>query len=129
METQSLVKEDEFSSLFTFIYSPREGTPAAAMDDTVSWEEKGKWISELLLVQEEIAERNIQKHIGNTYKVLCDSVGSKDGYMSGHNSGTASIEFKGDESMLGKFVTVKVNSYDGVLLGTAELIKREEFLQ
>ena len=119
-ETLSLVKEVEFSSLFTFIYSPREGTPAAAMDDPVSREEKGKWFSELLKVQEEIAERNIQKHIGKTYKVLCDSVGSKDGFMSGHNSGTAVIEFKGDESMLGKFVTVKVNSYDGVLQGTAE---------
>ena len=48
------------------------------------------------------------------------SVGGRDGFMSGHNSGTAVIEFKGDESMLGKFVNVKVNSYDGVLSGTAE---------
>lgn len=119
-ETVSLVKEVEFSSLFTFIYSPREGTPAAVMEDPVSREEKGRWFSELLKVQEEIAERNIQKHIGKTYKVLCDSKGSKDGFMSGHNSGTAVIEFEGDGSLLGKFVTVKVNSYDGVLLGTAE---------
>lgn len=119
-ETLSLVKEVEFTSLFTFIYSPREGTPAAVMDDPVSREEKGKWFSELLKVQEEIAERNIRKHIGKTYKVLCDSTGSKDGFMSGHNSGTAVIEFKGDESMLGRFVNVKVNSYDGVLSGTAE---------
>lgn len=119
-ETLSLVKEVEFSSLFTFIYSPREGTPAAVMEDPVSREEKGKWFTELLKVQEEIAERNIQKHIGKTYRVLCDSVGSKDGFMSGHNSGTAVIEFEGDESMLGKFVTVKVNSYDSVLLGTVK---------
>ena len=119
-ETLSLVKEVEFSSLFTFIYSPREGPPAAAMDDPVSREEKGRWCTELLKVQEEIAERNIQRHIGKTYRVLCDSAGSKDGYMSGHSSGTAVIEFKGDESMLGKFVTVKVNSYNGVLLGTVE---------
>ena len=119
-ETVSLVKEVEFSSLFTFIYSPREGTPAAVMEDPVSREEKGRWFSELLKVQEEIAERNIQKHIGKTYKVLCDSKGSKDGFMSGHNSGTAVIEFEGDVSLLGKFVTVKVNSYDGVLLGTVE---------
>lgn len=119
-ETVSLVKEVEFSSLFTFIYSPREGTPAAVMEDPVSREEKGRWFSELLKVQEGIAERNIQKHIGKTYKVLCDSKGSKDGFMSGHNSGTAVIEFEGDVSLLGKFVTVKVNSYDGVLLGTVE---------
>ena len=119
-ETLSLVKEVEFSSLFTFIYSPREGTPAAVMEDPVSREEKGKWFSELLKVQEDIAEKNIQKHMGKTYKVLCDSKGSKDGYMSGHNSGTAVIEFTGDEALLGKFVTVKVNSYDGVLIGTVE---------
>ena len=121
-ETLSLVKEVEFSSLFTFIYSPREGTPAAAMDDPVSREEKGKWFSELLKVQEEIAEKNISKFIGKTYKVLCDSKGSEDGFMSGHTSGTAAIEFKGGEDLLGKFVNVKVNSYDRVLLGTAEKI-------
>ena len=119
-ETLSLVKEVEFSSLFTFIYSPREGTPAAVMEDPVSREEKGKWFTELLKVQEEIAERNIQKHIGKTYRVLCDSVGSKEGFMSGHNSGTAVVEFEGDKGLLGKFVTVKVNSYNGVLLGTVE---------
>ena len=92
------------------------------MDDPVSREEKGKWFSELLKVQEEIAEKNISKFIGKTYKVLCDSKGSEDGFMSGHTSGTAAIEFKGGEDLLGKFVNVKVNSYDRVLLGTAEKI-------
>ncbi len=53
-ETLSLVKEVEFDSLFTFIYSPREGTPAAKMPDPVTREEKGKWFSELLKLQENI---------------------------------------------------------------------------
>ena len=119
-ETLSLVREVEFSSLFTFIYSPREGTPAAAMDDPVPRREKGKWFDELLKTQEEIAERNILRHIGRTYRVLCDGCGGTEGFMSGHNSGTAEIEFKGGESLLGKFVSVKVESYDGVLRGAAE---------
>lgn len=117
-ETLSLVKEVKFASLFTFIYSPREGTPAAIMDDPVSREEKGKWFNELLLAQEEVAKENINKFLGKTFRVLCDDYGSKEGYMSGHTSGTAVIEFKADENMLGKFVDVKVESYENCFNGT-----------
>ena len=56
-ETLSLVKEVKYSSLFTFIYSPRGGTPAAEMPDPVSREEKGKWFDELLRLQEEISNK------------------------------------------------------------------------
>lgn len=117
-ETLSLVKEVEFSSLFTFIYSPRPGTPASRMEDNVTREEKGKWFDELLRLQESIAERNIDKYIGKTYRVLCDSVGSKEGFLSGKTSGTAVIEFEGDEDLIGNFVDVKVLSYSNVLCGT-----------
>ena len=107
----------EFSSLFTFIYSPREGTPAAVMEDPVSREEKGKWFSELLKVQEEIAAKNEPQLVGKTYRVLCDSVGSEEGCMSGRNSGTAVIEFPGGKDLLGSFVTVKTEEYSGTLKG------------
>lgn len=56
-ETLSLVKEVKYSSLFTFIYSPRGGTPAAEMPDPVSREEKGEWFDELLRLQEEISNK------------------------------------------------------------------------
>lgn len=56
-ETLSLVKEVEFESLFTFIYSPRGGTPAAEMPDPISREEKGKWFDELLNLQENIQNK------------------------------------------------------------------------
>ncbi len=117
-ETLSLVEEVEFTSLFTFIYSPRNNTPAASMPDPVSREEKGKWFDELLRLQEKIAAKNIEKQIGKTYRVLCDGVGSKEGFMSGHTSGTTVIEFEGSEELLGKFVDVKVNSYNNVFKGT-----------
>lgn len=117
-ETLSLVEEVKFSSLFTFIYSPRNNTPAASMPDPISREEKGKWFDELLALQEKIATENIKKYIGKTYRVLCDGTGSEEGLMSGHTSGTAVIEFEGDESLLGKFVDVKVNSYNNVFKGT-----------
>ncbi len=116
-ETLSLVKEVRFASLFTFIYSKRNGTPAAIMDDPVTRAEKGKWFDELLAAQEEVAKINIDKFIGNTYRVLCDDYGSKDGYMSGHTNGTAVIEFKADENMLGKFIDVKVENYTNCFNG------------
>ncbi len=116
-ETLSLVEEVKFTSLFTFIYSPRNGTPAAAMADPVSREEKGRWFDELLKTQEKIAEENIKNYIGKTFKVLCDDYGSKEGYMSGHTSGTAVIEFEADESLLGNFVEVEVVSYTNAFNG------------
>lgn len=54
LDTLSLVKEVRYGSMFTFIYSPRKGTSAALMQDPVSKQEKTKWFTELLKVQEEI---------------------------------------------------------------------------
>jgi len=116
-ETLSLVEKVRFTSLFTFIYSPRQGTPAAVMDDPITREEKGKWFDELLRLQEKIANENIGLHIGKTYRVLCDDYGSEEGYMSGHTSGTTVIEFKGDQSLLGSFVEVEVIEYTNTLKG------------
>lgn len=55
LDTVSLVKEVKYASMFTFIYSPRKGTPAAEMPDPFTREEKTKWFTELLKVQETIA--------------------------------------------------------------------------
>ena len=116
-DTVSLIREVKFSSLFTIIYSPREGTPAAAMEDPVTRAEKGKWFAELLAAQEEIAAENEQKLIGTSHRLLCDAKGTADGYMSGHSEGTAVVEFPGDESMIGKFINVRIEECDGIFKG------------
>ena len=117
-QTLSLVKEVGFSSLFTFIYSPRNNTPAAEMDDPVSREEKGKWFDELLAVQEEIGNKITASYVGKTVEVLCDDFGRTDGKMAGHTNGTAVVEFDGDESDLGKFIKVRIDKLTNVLEGT-----------
>ncbi len=58
LDTVSLVKEVEYGSMFTFIFSPRNGTRAASMPDPVPKAEKSRWFSELLKVQEEIAAKH-----------------------------------------------------------------------
>lgn len=58
LQTLSLVKEVRYGSMFTFIFSPREGTAAATYDDPVDKAEKTKWFLELLAVQEQIQKEN-----------------------------------------------------------------------
>lgn len=117
-ETLSLVEKVRFSSLFTFIYSPRNGTPAAEMEDPVSREEKGKWFDELLRTQEIISRQINAEAVGKTFRVLCDDYGRTDGRMAGHTVGTAVIEFNGDSNDLGRFIDVRVEKITGVLEGT-----------
>ena len=116
-ETLSLVEKVRFSSLFTFIYSPREGTPASVMDDPISREEKGKWFNELLALQDKIAKENSKSFIGKTFRVLCDDYGKAPGIMSGHTSGNCSVEFEADENLLGKFVNIEITDYTNMLSG------------
>ncbi len=116
-DTVSLIKQVGYQSLFTFIYSPRSGTPAAEMPDPISREEKGRWFSELLAAQEEIGKSLSQSHIGKTYRVLCEDEGRKVGYIAGRTNGNSVIEFEGSRELIGKFVTVKVNTISSVLEG------------
>ncbi len=67
-DTLSLVEEVKFTSLFTFIYSPRKGTPAAEMEDPVAASEKGRWFRELTDLQEKISAENMKKYAEKTFK-------------------------------------------------------------
>jgi len=106
-DTLSLVEKVQFTSLFTFIYSAREGTPAAKMPDPVSHTEKAKWMSELLSLQEGIAAKRCALSLGKTYRVLCEEH-HPDGKLFGRTDGNIGITFDGDESLVGKFVNVKI---------------------
>ncbi len=116
-DTLKIVKEVEFASLFTFIYSPRNGTPAARMDDPVSRAEKGRWFSELLEVQEEISKKNNAALVGRQYRVLCDEVVS-DGRVSGKSNSTVEVVFDGNEDLIGSYVNVRIDRFTNVLEGT-----------
>ena len=108
LDTVKLIEKAQYTSLYTFIFSPREGTRAAKMDDPVSREEKGKWFSELCAAQEKIAAARTSAMVGREYRVLCESKAKKDGYISGRTQGNIIIEFPADESVIGSFRTVRV---------------------
>ena len=124
-ETLSLIREVEFTSLFTFIYSPRVGTPAAKMDDPVSADEKSKWFRELLDVQEEIAAKRCSAMVGQTERVLIESEKEKTGELNARTSGNIIVELEGDPSLIGTFQNVKITKARNWIL-KGELIKTEE---
>lgn len=108
-ETLDLIREVEFTSLFTFIYSRRKGTPAAQMEDVATDEEKSKWFQELLKVQEEIAAKRCAQMVSSIQKVLIEEKSpNKEGILCGRTSGNIIVEFAGDDNLIGNFVNIKI---------------------
>lgn len=108
-DTLSLIREVEFTSLFTFIFSPRKGTKAEAMPDPVTHTEKAKWMGELLKTQEEIAARRTAAMLGKTYRVLVEGVSKSDAnLLSGRTDGNVVIEFPADTALVGTYQDVTV---------------------
>lgn len=106
LETVDLIKKVEFSSLFTFIYSKRQGTPAAKMPDNVSKKEKTSWLLELLKVQEEISENLCKKMVGNEEKVLAESF--ENGVLSCRTDGNIVVKVPSEKDLTGQFVKIKI---------------------
>lgn len=102
-QTLSLIREVGFTSLFTFIYSKRPGTPAAGMDDPVSDEEKGRRFRELLDIQEEIAAGRCASMVGTIEKVLVEERSKTEGVLCGRTSGNIIVEFPGGDDLIGTF--------------------------
>lgn len=108
-ETVELMKTVQYDSAYTFIYSKREGTKAAAMPDPVTDEEKGVWFRELLEVQNAIGEKAYERFIGKTVRVLCEGIGrTADGLMTGHSRHGVIVDFNGTMDMIGQYVNVKI---------------------
>ena len=108
LDTVSLIEEVGFTSLFTFIYSPRVGTRAASLPDPISAEEKSKWFQELCKKQEEIAAVHSAKKVGVVERVLVEEEEKKHGMLSGRTGGNIIVDFPGSRELCGTFQDVRV---------------------
>ena len=106
-DTISLIREVEYTSLFTFIYSKRKGTKAAEMEDPVPYSEKSKWFRELCNAQEEIAGKRTASMVGKVYRVLVEP-SENEGYLTGRTGGNISIEFEGTSDLIGQFADIEI---------------------
>lgn len=106
-QTLSLLETVKFTSLYTFIYSRRQGTRAAEMDDFIPAQEKSAWFRELLDVQERIASERTAQMVGKIFRTLVEP-GDDPEYLTGRTSGNVTILFSGPPELIGQFVNLEV---------------------
>lgn len=119
-ETLDLVNYCKYDNAFTFIFSPREGTPAAKLEDKTTQEEKEKRLYKLNETVNKYFLESNEKILGKVVDVLVDGVSEKEGMLCGYTDNNKLINFVGDESLIGKIVKVEVTeaktwSLDGKL--------------
>ena len=109
METVELVRQVEFDALFTFIFSPRPGTPAAKMEDPVPRAEKQVWFDRLCDAQNEISARLHAEYVGRTVRALVDGETDDARWpLSARTAGGRLVHLVGDKSTLGTYQDVKI---------------------
>ncbi len=107
--TISLLREVEFDMVYSFIYSKRRGTPAAEMPDRMTEGEKHKSFDRICDVQNEISRRKNEAMVGKTESVLVESLSrTNEEFLSGRTEGGKIVNFRGDSSLIGEFVDVKI---------------------
>ncbi|MGL4819111.1 MAG: tRNA (N6-isopentenyl adenosine(37)-C2)-methylthiotransferase MiaB [Bacilli bacterium] len=108
-DTLSLVREVGFEGAYTFVYSPREGTPAAKMVDNVPLEVKKERLQRLnAIINEQSAAANA-KYVGRTVDVLVEGESKNNATMlAGYTTTNKLVNFKGDKSMIGTIVPVRI---------------------
>ena len=109
LETLDVLKEVRYDNIFSFIYSRREGTPAAKLDFVLTEEEIHNNFNKLLEVQNEISKSKNDEYVGRIERVLVDGVSkNNDNTLSGRLDSSKIVNFAGDESLVGKYVNVKI---------------------
>ena len=106
-ETLSLIEAVRYDALFTFIFSPRRGTPAAKLPDPMPKEQKSANFQRLLRRQNEISGEKHQAYIGKTYRCLVDGEG-EDGLLTARTDGGRLIHLKADPSCIGTWQQAKI---------------------
>ncbi len=108
-ETIDIIKKIRFNRAFTFIYSPRIGTTAAGIKDSLSPDKKKEFFSELLETQNKISGEINWGFIGKKFKVMVESKSTKKAsFLRGRLGNNTLVNFNGPDSLYGKIITVKI---------------------
>ncbi len=108
-DTLSLIEEVRFDALFTFIYSPRKGTPAAEMEDPMSKEEKSANFNRLVEAQNRISNEKHKEYIGTVQRCLVDGEGDDPrNNLNARTPGNRLVHLTGDTSLIGQYVDIRI---------------------
>ncbi len=115
-ETLSLVKEADFASAFTFVYSPRTGTKAAGMEGQIPEEISKERIMRLVEQVNENTRKLSATFVGKVTEILCEDYDEKKGLYLGRNEAGRMGYFASEKNVIGEFVKLKVERANGVSL-------------
>ena len=105
-ETISLIEQVRYDALFTFIFSPRVGTPAASMDDPAPKEEKNRRFDRLCAVQNAISEEIHDAYVGKTMRCLVD--GEDKDLLTARTEGGRLVRFAGCKNLIGTYANITI---------------------
>lgn len=121
LQTLSLVKEADFSSAFTFVYSPRTGTKAAQMEGRIPEEVSKERIMRLVDAVNENTRLKSLEYVGKVTEILCEDYDEKKGLYLGRNESGRMGYFASEKNVIGEFVKLKVDHANGIsLFGTLD---------
>jgi tRNA-2-methylthio-N6-dimethylallyladenosine synthase len=113
-DTIDVVKKVKFDNAFTFIYSKRTGTPAAAMPDQVPAEEVKHNFDRLLKVVQETARERVTALVGENHPVLVEEINNQDqALLNGRLSNNTIVHFPGNPDLIGQIVNVNLEEAHG----------------
>jgi tRNA-2-methylthio-N6-dimethylallyladenosine synthase len=111
--TLNALERAKFDMIYSFQYSPRKGTPAAAREDQIPAEVKAERFERLLAVQNEISLMSNKPLENKTVRVLCDGPSKNDASIySGRTDGGKIVFFDGKESDIGRFLNIHIDRAD-----------------
>ncbi len=116
LQTEALVKEVDFASAFTFVYSKRTGTKAATMDGQIPEEVQKDRIMRLVALVNSLTRKKSEKYIGKTVEILCEDFDEKRGYYMGRDEFGRMGYFKSEKNVIGEFVWLKITEANGISL-------------
>lgn len=116
LDTMDLVEKVRFAGAFTFIYSPREGTPAAKMANQIDAETSKRRIMALIDLQNSINREQSIEYKGKTVEILCEGFDEKKNKFLGRDTYGRMAYFDGTPDLIGKFVKVKITKTGGISL-------------
>ena len=108
-KTLEIVEKVRYSNAFTFIYSPRKGTPAAKMEQ-IPYAIKQERIARLIKLQNKITKEISDTYVGGVFEVLCEDIAPKyEGMVCGRTESGRLVTFEGTSDDIGKFFNIKIS--------------------